>query len=162
MVLKSKLLNPGDILINDRRFISRDLLNQLKNMDTLLGINQCRTLHGCDIVKLLCFFCRFGFNPRTRAGCDKLYECQHKRNGVSIHAPREGSDIFINLMPCTAIHFNPRSPRRERLIELPGCLNRRHSFQSTLPAKGATLNPYRINPLCFYFNPRSPRRERQK
>jgi len=31
MVLNSKMLKPGDILINDRGFISRDLMNQLKN-----------------------------------------------------------------------------------------------------------------------------------
>lgn len=30
MVLKSKMLKPGDILINDRGFISRELMNQLK------------------------------------------------------------------------------------------------------------------------------------
>jgi len=30
MILKSKILKPGDILINDRGFISRELLNELK------------------------------------------------------------------------------------------------------------------------------------
>lgn len=39
MVLNSKMLQPGDLLINDRGFISRDLLNQLKRergVDTYL------------------------------------------------------------------------------------------------------------------------------
>ncbi|AEE96677.1 transposase [Mahella australiensis] len=30
MILNSKMLKPGDILINDRGFISRELLNKLK------------------------------------------------------------------------------------------------------------------------------------
>ncbi len=43
MVLKSKMLKPGDILINDRGFISRELLNQLKHerqVDTYIPLKK--------------------------------------------------------------------------------------------------------------------------
>lgn len=43
MVLKSRVLKPGDILINDRGFISRELLNQLKQdrkVDTYIPLKK--------------------------------------------------------------------------------------------------------------------------
>ena len=55
------------------------------------------------------------FNPRSPRGerhtkaMDELAKCE-----ISIHAPREGSDItqfFINI---DSLNFNPRSPRGER------------------------------------------------
>ena len=56
---------------------------------------------------------------------------------ISIHAPREGSDKTRALIEVRRFHFNPRSPRRERLC-----------------AWGL------ISLISLYFNPRSPRRER--
>ena len=56
---------------------------------------------------------------------------------ISIHAPREGSDIFIFLLL--------------RLL---------FGFQSTLPARGATLPKAGCRMRGSYFNPRSPRGER--
>ena len=58
---------------------------------------------------------------------------------ISIHAPREGSDLVVLVIMVIDRYFNPRSPRGERL---------RHTyyttgtikFQSTLPARGATTH----------------------
>ena len=56
---------------------------------------------------------------------------------ISIHAPREGSDVKHSEFLISPQYFNPRSPRGERRR------GRRDSvnvglFQSTLPARGAT------------------------
>ena len=80
--------------------------------------------------------------------------------GISIHAPREGSDCW-HLSPAerSKANFNPRSPRGERPTRL--ALARSMSpFQSTLPARGATVHDARQPPPGLYFNPRSPRGER--
>ena len=39
---------------------------------------------------------------------------------ISIHAPREGSDAAYLLFATVAVNFNPRSPRGERLFFLMG------------------------------------------
>ena len=52
---------------------------------------------------------------------------------ISIHAPREGSDVRSNLTP-----------------------SRPGGFQSTLPVRGATRPPQRGLPRRADFNPRSP------
>ena len=101
---------------------------------------------------------------------------------ISIHAPRGGSDSISDFSMILLVHFNPRSPRGERL-EL--AEQHRHDvaisihaprggsdnevlenkmtdlvFQSTLPAGGATRNfAYGLPAQCD-FNPRSPRGER--
>ncbi len=103
--------------------------------------------------------------------------------GVSIHAPRVGSDSRRILIPLPQGCFNPRSPRGERrelrrlwlvasgvsihaprvgsdpnAVEIHKALG---MFQSTLPAWGAT-HADRINaPPSHCFNPRSPRGERR-
>ena len=33
---------------------------------------------------------------------------------ISIHAPREGSDMYLSIITHSAADFNPRSPRGER------------------------------------------------
>ena len=60
-----------------------------------------------------------------------------KSTGISIHAPRVGSDAITRRLAGTTGHFNPRSPCGERLVV------------SKCP------------PLHFDFNPRSPCGERQ-
>ena len=78
---------------------------------------------------------------------------------ISIHAPREGSDILHKLHGLDLCNFNPRSPRGERPLSRgpgssSGYFNPRSPrgerrvhihqipvlvvFQSTLPARGAT------------------------
>ena len=100
---------------------------------------------------------------------------------ISIHAPREGSDMSIPSIVTVSRDFNPRSPRGERLL-LVFVLLRLRLFQSTLPARGATIGVNQqaqkldisihapregsdIIMILFtarprYFNPRSPRGER--
>ena len=59
------------------------------------------------------------------------------RHGISIHAPRTGSDLPLITLYIHFAYFNPRSPHGER----PGTTSARHTtriFQSTLPARGAT------------------------
>ena len=81
--------------------------------------------------------------------------------GISIHAPRTGSDkridaaffcvtVFQSTLPArgatsstmeksaTEKYFNPRSPHGER-HDLHAVLSGRKRFQSTLPARGATF-----------------------
>ena len=103
---------------------------------------------------------------------------------ISIHAPREGSDQEISVPYARIYHFNPRSPRGERL---------QHGFPSLLdggisihaPREGsdhftirdnATISPISIHApregsdtiivyhayTILYFNPRSPRGERPR
>ena len=63
-------------------------------------------------------------------------ECAVLR-GISIHAPRTGSDTVAGCCLCRWKYFNPRSPHGERLfaqdVEFLDS-----AFQSTLPARGAT------------------------
>ena len=82
---------------------------------------------------------RFGISihaPRT--GSDTIRKTVVSRIVISIHAPRTGSDRLSSGRTTTPLYFNPRSPHGERLLRL---YRRRHSalFQSTLPARGATL-----------------------
>ena len=60
-----------------------------------------------------------------------------RRNGISIHAPRTGSDRKGQENDRRTTDFNPRSPHGERQSTRPRCAARR-AFQSTLPARGAT------------------------
>ena len=62
-----------------------------------------------------------------------------QRSGISIHAPRTGSDAGTISTKHTA-----------------------HIFQSTLPARGATARKFARNEGMLYFNPRSPHGERRR
>ena len=57
--------------------------------------------------------------------------------GISIHAPREGSDKTSYPWATTAWYFNPRSPEGERRSGMPPIIPP-PAFQSTLPVRGAT------------------------
>ena len=57
--------------------------------------------------------------------------------GISIHAPREGSDSAGCCGSRDYIDFYPRSPRGERLYAVSSVLTG-GVFLSTLPARGAT------------------------
>ena len=78
---------------------------------------------------------------------------------ISIHAPREGSDAGAVSAKIVIGNFNPRSPRGERPNTLRVNLSK-HPFQSTLPARGATSLDYCLGTAAADFNPRSPRGER--
>ena len=63
-------------------------------------------------------------------------------NAISIHAPREGSDLR---RPCNGragvLDFYPRSPRGERQQAIAASGHASFQFLSTLPARGATIVP---------------------
>ena len=72
-----------------------------------------------------------------REGSDRAARGESRLKAISIHAPREGSDLFRALGGGTQRHFYPRSPRGERLFIIIFFRRRRS-----------------------YFYPRSPRGER--
>ena len=108
--------------------------------------------------------------------------CRQRQHGISIHAPRTGSDLRSRRARINRRNFNPRSPHGERLS---ACLSQTETrkFQSTLPARGATPRVcIRFYPCAFqstlpargatieqdarrsdgsHFNPRSPHGERR-
>ena len=59
-------------------------------------------------------------------------------NGISIHAPRVGSDRAAGPARAPPMHFYPRSPRGERLPHSAFHFLPNLQFLSTLPAWGAT------------------------
>ena len=63
-----------------------------------------------------------------------------RKPAISIHAPREGSDICGRQRQAYCVDFNPRSPRGERLAKYQTA-SKPPKFQSTLPARGATNYP---------------------
>ena len=124
------------------------------------------------------------FNPHSPRGeRPELHDEITTSVEISIHTPREGSDLD---MPYTGMYnndFNPHSPRGER--QLCACMRvKTKKFQSTLPARGATdvvfikSQPEVISihtpregsdfwqqvsaMMLIYFNPHSPRGERRR
>ena len=65
--------------------------------------------------------------------------------GISIHAPRAGSDRGQLRTRLQARDFNPRSPCGERR-KISRTASDRFRFQSTLPVRGATDNPSASSP----------------
>ena len=58
---------------------------------------------------------------------------------ISIHTPREGSDVATPVFRAGGNHFNPHSPRGERQSRS-SAAKEAMVFQSTLPARGATFS----------------------
>ena len=79
--------------------------------------------------------------------------------GISIHAPREGSDFHLSFPPTTLSNFNPRSPRRERPAYYV-LYHRESSISIHAPREGSDVCVNDFGSCFVYFNPRSPRRER--
>ena len=100
------------------------------------------------------------FNPRSPHG-ERRREAAglFPPCGISIHAPRTGSDWSLSSSLRAGNHFNPRSPHGERRLQPPGRGQQKNfnprsphgerrgeifgafcvkQFQSTLPARGAT------------------------
>ena len=74
-----------------------------------------------------------------RAGSDKCFPRPRVvQVGISIHAPRAGSDRGFHFCLEHSEHFNPRSPcgERQNIDKQPLFTD---EFQSTLPVRGATL-----------------------
>ena len=86
--------------------------------------------------------------------------CTSSPRFISIHAPREGSDLGTVPVLFELDDFYPRSPRGERPF-LYGLKSVPSVFLSTLPARGATNCCGRTAWRSGNFYPRSPRGERQ-
>ena len=72
-----------------------------------------------------------------RVGSDKRASGIRRHPRISIHAPRVGSDFGSRLQNALIVDFNPRSPCGERRRLLSKRASQRR-FQSTLPVWGAT------------------------
>ena len=87
------------------------------------------------------FFCSSGSTFQSTLPARGATPCggrTRRRNGISIHAPRTGSDGTGTGSQISRGNFNPRSPHGERqLYEYRFRTGKQ--FQSTLPARGATV-----------------------
>ena len=80
---------------------------------------------------------------------------------ISIHAPREGSDLWAWQASSATSYFYPRSPQGERQRTFPS-LPISPLFLSTLPAKGSDPSATGAAPGWPYFYPHSPQGERRQ
>ena len=132
-------------------------------LNSAFGFQSTLPAWGATIFRIGAVTTCIHFNPRSPHGeRHSLLACQRMNTGISIHAPRMGSDnkhshsncftcIFQSTLPAWGAtllidttlfrkdNFNPRSPHGER-PHRPLLSQRVHPiFQSTLPAWGATL-----------------------
>ena len=80
-------------------------------------------------------------------------------SGISIHAPRAGSDNAANRMGCVDTDFNPRSPCGERPAQA-GVIHRRFKDFNPRSPCGERPRPQAFRSRRRNFNPRSPCGER--
>ena len=88
-------------------------------------------------------------------------EPQEEQAQISIHAPREGGDVWAGrrLRPDgISIH----APREGGDHILGGANRKKSEFQSTPPARGATFLTPSFTSHHLHFNPRPPRGGRQQ
>ena len=83
----------------------------------------------------------------------------HRPAEISIHAPREGSDVPQHLRCEVQQHFYPRSPRGERLV-LPAGGQQKVDISIHAPREGSDHQVLMQGGQTPYFYPRSPRGER--
>ena len=80
-------------------------------------------------------------------------------SGISIHAPRTGSDLIRSAHMYISLHFNPRSPHGERPVS--ATMSRlRENFNPRSPHGERPTWAQKWAQAYFYFNPRSPHGER--
>ena len=91
----------------------------------------------------------------ARGATRPSYATAQSAAAISIHAPREGSDVQDIPGRIDVSYFYPRSPRGERRFT-PHFGNCLILFLSTLPARGATCNPDSSN-HWFYISIHAPR-----
>ena len=80
---------------------------------------------------------------------------------ISIHAPREGSDVQIIPALIWSSYFNPRSPRGERRAIMPPTAEKSRNFNPRSPRGERRYIPSIVKISIPHFNPRSPRGERR-
>ena len=80
--------------------------------------------------------------------------------GISIHAPRTGSDQGVMMVVRKLQDISIHAPRTgsDMSPSARGCQT--NVFQSTLPARGATFSRRMLSFWTAHFNPRSPHGER--
>ena len=95
-----------------------------------------------------------------REGSDLAARAHPGVGGISIHAPREGSDFrFTSVYNKRRISIHaPREGSDTSQLSRPA---RHRRFLSTLPARGATTKQLLTSGARYYFYPRSPRGERR-
>ena len=79
--------------------------------------------------------------------------------GISIHAPRVGSDLCHVVVVLVYLNFNPRPPRGERRDDNV-CIIKDIEISIHAPRVGSDLRPQEVAALQWHFNPRPPRGER--
>ena len=86
-----------------------------------------------------------------REGSDLRAQSRRPHAGISIHAPREGSDLDACIAAHANYDFYPRSPRGERRAVglTPAAFV---GFLSTLPARGATDRYHRVGGLTIFLS----------
>ena len=101
------------------------------------------------------------FYPRSPRGERRwVLRLHHRAVDISIHAPREGSDITGQLLDYYPTHFYPRSPRGERPRKLP-VMGRKRVISIHAPREGSDSLWNWCTSLQGNFYPRSPRGERR-
>ena len=95
----------------------------------------------------------------ARGATAKAVETKRK-NAISIHAPRTGSDGFQRVYNIVNLAFQSTLPARGATHSLTST-GSKATFQSTLPARGATDFFYLFRVVRNNFNPRSPHGERR-
>ena len=93
-------------------------------------------------------------------GATDFYHPMLANLGISIHAPREGSDPRPSAAPADRTYFYPRSPRGERLTSFLGS-GAGPYFYPRSPRGERPPRPSAAPVGRTYFYPRSPRGERQ-
>ena len=76
--------------------------------------------------------------------------------GISIHAPREGCDVYQRVYNYIVKDFNPRTPRGVRPMEDGDRVRKSHNFNPRTP-RGVRRSIATSIPALRNFNPRTPR-----
>ena len=110
----------------------------------------------CFVVRPLLSY----FNPRSPWG-ERLdfYNPVFANLGISIHAPRGGSDITAEIFRVLKTNFNPRSPWGERPVFSRGC-DQSIVISIHAPRGGSDYITFIKSWQTRNFNPRSPWGER--
>ena len=91
-----------------------------------------------------------------REGGDVFMAALLTNLGISIHAPREGGDMTLKQSLILIFRFQSTPPARGATLCF--CAGVPHLvFQSTPPARGATSGFQKYGQTCCNFNPRPPR-----
>ena len=100
------------------------------------------------------------FNPRSPCGeRPNLVSFGVDSFGISIHAPRVGSDLVVQVLAFWIVNFNPRSPCGERLQRYTYSL-RALRISIHAPRVGSDRPARCTAGPAWHFNPRSPCGER--